>query len=438
MVLSQGTVVVLMCAVFGLCRAWENLGQFKDPKSDLASAASSSRGPVFSPAGLWNHKQMAAPDQSALSGDSRGLVQEPLGVQTKQLLQGPVKPLDWRYPIVPEVLSKLAVDFQLRQPVTPSSVAVQCGERAVLVEAKRDLFGNGLLIQPSGLTLGGCSAVGEDSDSKVLIFEYELQDCNSVLMLTEDELVYIFALTYTPEPFAGTPIHRANSANIGIQCHYSRFQNVSSNVLMPAWIPFASVAAGEEVLVFSLKLMTDDWSFQRPSNLYFLGDIIKFEASVKMFNHGPLRVLVDSCVATPLPDVQAQPRYSFIENHGCFVDGKSTGSSSYFLPQTQTDQLQFQLEAFLFQQGDHPSIYITCILKATLASTPTDAQHKSCSFYSNGWFAADGNDQVCGCCDLTCGADSLSAPAGYGGPQWEGKTTFGPIMVQGQKKTGFQ
>ncbi|XP_051501916.1 POM121 and ZP3 fusion protein-like isoform X9 [Myxocyprinus asiaticus] len=122
----------------------------------------------------------------------------------------------------------------------------------------------------------------------------------------------------------------------------------------------------------------------------------------------------------------------------CFVDGKSTGSSSYFLPQTRTDQLQFQLEAFLFQQGDHPSIYITCILKATLASTPTDAQHKSCSFYSNGWFAADGNDQVCGCCDLTCGADSLSAPAGYGGPQWEGKTTFGPIMVQGQKKTGFQ
>ncbi|XP_052009363.1 zona pellucida sperm-binding protein 3-like [Xyrauchen texanus] len=438
MELSQGAIVVLVCAVFGLCSAWNNLerfGRFKDPKSDLAS---SFRGPVSSTAGLWNPQQIAAPYQGALGGDSRGLVQEPLGVQSKQLMQGPVKPLDWRYPIVPEVLSDLAVDFQLRQPITPSSVAVQCGERAVLIEAKRDLFGNGLLIQPSGLTLGGCSAVGEDSESKVLIFEYELQDCNSVLMMTEDALVYTFSLTYTPEPYVGTPIHRANSANIGIQCHYSRFHNVSSNVLMPAWVPFASMASGQEVLVFSLKLMTDDWSFQRPSNLYFLGDLLHFEASVILFNHVPLRVLVDSCVATQLPDVQAQPRYSFIENHGCFVDGKSTGSNSYFLPQSRTDKLQFQLEAFLFQQGDNPSIYITCILKAILASTPTDAQHKSCSFYSNGWFAADGNDQVCGCCDSTCGSDSLSAPAGYGGPQWEGKATFGPIVVQRQQKTGFQ
>ncbi|XP_039546542.1 zona pellucida sperm-binding protein 3-like [Pimephales promelas] len=51
-----------------------------------------------------------------------------------------------------------------------------------------------------------------------------------------------------------------------------------------------------------------------------------------------------------------------------------------------------------------PSIYITCILKATIASAPSDAQHKSCSF-ANRWFAADGNDQVCGCCDSTCGPD---------------------------------
>ncbi|XP_051578474.1 zona pellucida sperm-binding protein 3-like [Myxocyprinus asiaticus] len=436
---SQGAIVVLMLAVFGVCNAWENSRHFQSlrgigPKSDLTPVVSVSGGLVSSPPGFLDPLQMAAQYQSPLSGDSKKLAQDPLAFQSKQLLQGPVKPLDWRYPVVPEVPRALAVDFQLRQPVTPSSVAVQCGESTVIVEAKRDLFSNRQLIKPSGLTLGGCSALGEDFDSKVIIFEYELQDCNSVVTMTDDELVYTFALTYTPEPFAGTPIYRADSAIIGIQCHYPRLQNLSSNALNPAWVPFASVAAGEDILVFSLKLMTDDWSFQRPSNVYFLGDVITFEASVKMYNHGPLRVFVDSCVATQVPSVQAQPRYSFIENHGCFVDGKTTGSNSYFLPQTQTDKIQFQLEAFVFQQGGSPSIYITCSLKATLASTPTDAQRKSCSFHANGWFAADGDDQVCGCCDSTCGSDSGSASTSYAGPQWEGKTTFGPIMVQGQKE----
>ncbi|XP_067280277.1 zona pellucida sperm-binding protein 3-like [Pseudorasbora parva] len=148
------------------------------------------------------------------------IAQEPFGLQEKQLLQGPVKPLDWKYPIVPEVPSELAVNFQLRQPVTPSSVAVQCGENRVLVEVQQDLFSNGHLIQPTGLSLGGCPVVGQDSQSKVLIFEYELQDCNSVQMMTEDELVYTFSLTYTPEALAGTPITRVEGAVVGVQCHY--------------------------------------------------------------------------------------------------------------------------------------------------------------------------------------------------------------------------
>ncbi|XP_026107095.1 POM121 and ZP3 fusion protein-like [Carassius auratus] len=58
----------------------------------------------------------------------------------------------------------------------------------------------------------------------------------------------------------------------------------------------------------------------------------------------------------------------------------------------------------MFQGGSSPSIYITCTVKATLASAPSDALHKSCSF-SNGWLAADGNHQVCACCDSTCGPE---------------------------------
>jgi len=95
----------------------------------------------------------------------------------------------------------------------------------------------------------------------------------------------------------------------------------------------------EEFLVFSLKLMSgwynvnicnlpelvnmgennffaDDWRSERPSNQYFLGDSINIEASLMSHNHIPLRVFVDSCVATSVPDTSATLRYSFIENNG--------------------------------------------------------------------------------------------------------------------------
>ncbi|XP_043088204.1 zona pellucida sperm-binding protein 3-like [Puntigrus tetrazona] len=387
-----------------------------------------------------------------------GVAQDPLNFQQKQLMQAPVKPLTWRFPIVPEVPSEVAVNFQLRQPVTPSSVAVLCSESQVHVEVQQDIFGDGQLIQPSGLSMGGCPVVGQDPNAKVLIFEYALQDCNSVVMMTEDELVYTFSVTYTPVALGDTLITRTDSAVIGVQCHYPRLQNVSSNALMPAWVPYASTAVGEDILVFSLKLMLDDWSYERPSNVYFLGDVINIEASVKVYNHVPLRVLVDSCVATQVPDVTSLPRYSFIENHGCFVDAKLTGSSSHFVPRSQDDKLRFQLEAFMFQDRSSPSvciefgthsgltpsspslyvslqIYITCLLNATLASTPSDAVHKSCSF-ANGWFAADGNHQVCSCCDSTCGPDAgVAASPPFGGVQWQGMASFGPVVVQQQTKT---
>ncbi|XP_016385307.1 POM121 and ZP3 fusion protein-like [Sinocyclocheilus rhinocerous] len=107
------------------------------------------------------------------------------------------------------------------------------------------------------------------------------------------------------------------------------------------------------------------------------------------------------------------------------------------MPRSQEDQIQFQLEAFMFQEGYSPSIYITCILKA--ASAPSDTLRKSCSF-ANGWFAADGNHQVCGCCDSTCGPDGGIAASPFGGVQWEGKASLGPVMVQERRKTlaGFQ
>ncbi len=56
---------------------------------------------------------------------------------------------------------------------------------------------------------------------------------------------------------------------------------------------------------------------------------MKFEASVKQYDHAPLRIFVDGCMATAVPDVNSAPRYSFIENHGCV----RIGFNSHVLPE---------------------------------------------------------------------------------------------------------
>ncbi|TRY92487.1 hypothetical protein DNTS_028191 [Danionella cerebrum] len=319
----------------------------------------------------------AQPPASHTPGLTR-LPQDPQDPQVKVDFQGPVR-LDWHYPLVVETQIPVSPDFTLRTPTAPTgNVAVQCGENRVHVEVHQDFFSNGVMIEPAGITMGGCPVAGQNPG--LLIFDYELQQCDSVIMITEDELVYTFSLVYIPEALPGTPITRADGAVVGVQCHYKRLQNVSSDAINPAWIPYASTEVAEDVLVFSLNLMTDDWAYQRPSNVYFLGDYINIEASVMVYNHIPLRIYVDHCVATQKSDVNSVPRYSFIENYGCFVDSKETVSNSRFMPRTQQNKIQFQLEAFLFQGSDLSQIYITCLLKATSASTPSDPLGKACSY----------------------------------------------------------
>uniref|UniRef100_A0AAY4AYI7 Zona pellucida sperm-binding protein 3 n=1 Tax=Denticeps clupeoides TaxID=299321 RepID=A0AAY4AYI7_9TELE len=300
-----------------------------------------------------------------------------------------------------------------------SSVAATCDENMVHVQVKKDLFGSGELIQASDISLGGCGVTGEDSVAQLLYFQSYLQACGSQVVMTNDSLVYSFSLTYLPRAISDTsaPIVRTSGAVIRIECHYLRLHNVSSNALQPAWIPYAATKTAEELLVFSLKLMTDDWKFERPSNVYYMGDLIHFEASVKQYNHVPLRVFV-VCVVTAVPDAAAAPSYLFIQNHGCLVDSKLTGSSSRFLPRTQDFKLQFQLEAFRFQQGDTGSLFITCLLKATAAASPTDAEHKACSFVGHKWAGAGGEDQLCSCCDGSCGSRKARDLTSVSGIVW--------------------
>uniref|UniRef100_A0A3B3S757 Zona pellucida sperm-binding protein 3 n=1 Tax=Paramormyrops kingsleyae TaxID=1676925 RepID=A0A3B3S757_9TELE len=202
----------------------------------------------------------------------------------------------------------------------------------------------------------------------------------SAIKMTDNSLVYTFTLIYIPTGIGGTPIVRTNGAVLSIECHYLRKQNVSSDSLVPTWVPFSTTKVAEDILVFSLKLMTDDWQLDRTSNDFSLGDLLNIEASVTVANHHPLRVFVDSCVATSTPDVTSVPRYDLVVNHGCLNDSKLPASNSRFLPQKQDDKLQMQLDAFRFLQATSNLIYITCLLKATVAPGPTDETHKACSF----------------------------------------------------------
>uniref|UniRef100_A0A3Q3XFU6 Zona pellucida sperm-binding protein 3 n=1 Tax=Mola mola TaxID=94237 RepID=A0A3Q3XFU6_MOLML len=315
----------------------------------------------------------------------------------------------------------------LRTSMAADSVGAICGESSVRVEAKKDLLGVGKPVPAADVTLGGCPATGEDPAAQVLVFESELHGCGSQLLMTEDSFVYDFTLLYTPSPLGDGRIVRSRDVAVGIQCHYPRTRDVSSSLLKPTWAPFSLSKVSEESLYFSLRLMSDDWQFPRPSAQFLMGDMMKFEVLVKQFYHVPLRVTVDSCVATVAPSIDTVPRYAFLGNSGCLFDSQLTGSSSQFLPRSQDDRLLFELEAFRFQQNDVGVIYVTCSLKATTAAAAIDATNKACSF-SNGWREVSGSHHACTCCDTNCGTGSQS-PCGSGGSQWQGPWRSDPRLL---------
>ncbi|KAJ8380453.1 hypothetical protein SKAU_G00012310 [Synaphobranchus kaupii] len=133
----------------------------------------------------------------------------------------------------------------------------------------------------------------------------------------------------------------------------------------------SSMASLRRVRALTDLYAADDWQLGRASNVFFLGDFINIEASVVQANHVPLRVFVDTCVATLDPDMNAVPSYAFIENKGCLMDSKLTNSHSQFLSRVQDDKLQFQLDAFRFAQearsAVHGIVQPFCVLGASEA-----------------------------------------------------------------------
>ncbi|XP_044306425.1 zona pellucida sperm-binding protein 3 [Varanus komodoensis] len=282
-------------------------------------------------------------------------------------------------------------------------VTAKCGEAQVVVTVKRDFFGTGRLIQASDLMLGspGCQPTSLDAAEEVVIFDVGLHECGSALQMMPDSLVYSITLYYRPTPAPNAIILRTSPAEVPIECHYPRRNNVSSKAIRPTWVPFSSTLSAEEKLSFSLRLMTDDWSAERTTNGYQLGDAMYIQAAVDTNNHMPLRLFVDRCVATLSPGRQSTPLYPIIDYKGCLVDGKSDSNSTFVSPRPKDDVLQFTVDTFRFAEDPGDLIYITCHLKVSAAGQTPDPENKACSFSkaTNRWTPVEGTQDICACCE---------------------------------------
>ncbi|XP_039099464.1 zona pellucida sperm-binding protein 3 [Hyaena hyaena] len=299
-------------------------------------------------------------------------------------------------------------------PSLPSSppVVVECLEAQLVVTVSKNLFGTGKLVRPADLTLGpeNCEPLLSVDTDDVVKFEVGLHKCGNSVQVTDDALVYSTFLLHNPQPMGNLSILRTNRAEVPIECRYPRHSNVSSQAILPTWVPFRTTMLSEEKLVFSLRLMEEDWSSEKWSPTFQLGDIAHLQAEVHTGSHVPLRLFVDHCVATLTPDRNTSPRHTIVDFHGCLVDGLSDASSAFKAPRPRPETLQFTVDMFHFANDPRNTIYITCHLKVTPADRVPDRLNKACSFKSsNRWLPVEGPADICNCCNKgSCGLPGRS------------------------------
>ncbi|XP_075306988.1 zona pellucida sperm-binding protein 3-like [Odontesthes bonariensis] len=278
---------------------------------------------------------------------------------------------------------------------------VKCLQDSIEVKIRASLFDPSLPLEPTRWRLGPPSAAGDgctaglSSDGEYVI-RAPLAECGSKVMFTESAVLYNNLLLFFPPSSHGDTFQ--TGAAIPVLCQYKRRYTVSSGALSPTWNPLVSVQSAHLNLNFHLRLMTSDWSRERSSTVYFMGEMVNMEASVDHDHHPPLRLYAGDCVATLTPDVDSDPRYPFIDHQGCFTDSQLSGSSSRFLPRVRNKLLQIQLEPFLFHQDHRHNIYVTCHLEAVPVSRG-NPEKKACSFISGRWRSVDGDHHVCESCD---------------------------------------
>ncbi|XP_004713136.1 zona pellucida sperm-binding protein 3-like [Echinops telfairi] len=295
-------------------------------------------------------------------------------------------------------------------PPTPPSppVLVECLDTQLVVTVSKNLFGAGKLVRPSDLTLGPehCKPLASEDTAAVVRFEVGLHECGNRVQVTGDALVYSTFLLHRPRPVGNLYILRADPAKVPIECHYPRQGNVSSQAVLPTWVPFRTTVLSEEKLDFSMRLMEKDWNAEKRDPTFRLGETAHLQAEVRMGSHVPLRLFVDHCVATPIPARTTSPHHTIVDIHGCLVDGLSDSVSVFHAPRPGPDTLQFTVDVFHFANDSRKMIYITCHLKVTPDEQAPDRLNKACSFNktTNSWHPVEGTSDICECCNQgNCG-----------------------------------
>ncbi|KAK1787622.1 hypothetical protein P4O66_016110, partial [Electrophorus voltai] len=242
------------------------------------------------------------------------------------------------------------------------------------------------------------------------VIEAGLHECGSEIWTEDDNLVYANTLFYTPTPTT-LGIVRSVGAAVRIQCHYKRNHFVSSNHRKTTWQQ--SLASSKPSPWFCLKLMTDDWTSERPSSVYHWRNVINLEASVLSADPTPVKLFLDSCVATPGPNSGSTSKYPLIHNHGCAAEPWSPHSSVCFMPRKENHVLRVQVAVLRFHSDPWNAvrtIYISCVLKVADAAQEENTVNKACTYSGNRWQSLDGKHKVCDCCDSTCDVISQRQP----------------------------
>ncbi|XP_028652064.1 zona pellucida sperm-binding protein 3-like [Erpetoichthys calabaricus] len=314
-----------------------------------------------------------------------------------------------------------------------NTVTVDCGESNMVVFVSPDLFGKGILVHANDLRLGPnavppCLPV---ANATGFVITAGLQDCESSLAMMTNAMIYTNQLVYAPSPLP-SGIIRTNGAVIPIECTYARQRNVSSNAFQPTWVPFTSTIAAGSNLEFSLQLMSADWSSSVPPTVYYLDDMVNIQASVISMEQTPVRLFVDSCVATLSPDASSTPRYMVIDFSGCLVDAFYSGSTSSFVsPRIQSNMLQFSVQAFRFYQDSRSLIYLSCHLKVTPVSENPNAVNKACSYDStNGWTPVEGDPSICSCCQTQNCPSAKARLVKRAIESIEADASVGPLLIE--------
>ncbi|XP_061702216.1 zona pellucida sperm-binding protein 3-like [Syngnathoides biaculeatus] len=332
------------------------------------------------------------------------LLSSSLAIRT--LKDGPMIDKDGREYKSPVAIVDTDGTSELKHWLTPP-VQVMCTPTSMIIQVKAAMYGVRRFVSPGEIFLGGVENSGlrqcqarPVGDSELLV-EAELQHCGTELSISDDSVIYSNRLTFLPAP-RPHGITRNIPIVVPVSCHYKRTHIVSSQ----PQIPVVSSETPSETLAFSLKVMSDDWTKVRPSNVFYLGDKINVEASYTDGGPEPRRLFIDSCVATLNPDATSVPRYFLIENNGCLTDSRETGSRARFLARARADVLQLQLDAFLFQREERNTLFLTCQLRATVEMWRHSPVNKACSYVHSRWENVDGGSDACLCCDGICKRNS--------------------------------